>query len=101
MHPTVARRSGAVRTSFVVNLRWCVPTLPNVSCCDCVTPRVASVSYGDAHFTFAPRQVRGFHPPPDPAGGFALPMAEPAAPAAPVKEDKDYVAEVLRQLRSP
>ena len=36
--------------------------------------------------------------PPNPAGGFALPMAEPAAPAAPVKEDKDYVAEVIRQL---
>ena len=103
MHPTVARRSGAVRTSFVVNLRWCVPTLPNVSCCDCVTPRVASVSYGDAHFTFPCRSRPGpwFPPPPNPAGGFALPMAEPAAPAAPVKEDKDYVAEVIRQLRSP
>ena len=44
--------------------------------------------------------VRGFHPP-NPAGGFALPMAEPAAPAAPVKEDKDYVAEVIRQLSIP
>ena len=44
-----------------------------------------------------PKTVRVFHPP-SPAGVFAAPMAEPSAPAAPVKEDKDYVAEVIRQL---
>ena len=99
MHPTVARRSGAVRTSFV-------PTVVCTDSTECVVLRLR-------HPARSVRLLRGrslyfcappgpwFPPPPDPAGGFALPMAEPAAPAAPVKEDKDYVAEVLRQLRSP
>ena len=47
------------------------------------------------------REHRPWFPPPEPRRRLRLPMAEPAAPAAPVKEDKDYVAEVIRQLSIP
>ena len=93
MHPAVARRSGAVRASFV-------PTVVCTDSTECVVLRLRHPARSVRPFPFLAYEVRGF-PPPNPAGGFALPMAEPAAPAAPVKEDKDYVAEVLRQLRSP